>query len=93
VGYLITLSTGQKIYHSGDTDFTPEMRTVVTDFALLPCGGTYTMSGKEAADAANVFKPQTLIPMHWGDIVGTRKDAEEVQKSFNGETIIKAPER
>ncbi|MBF8249272.1 MAG: hypothetical protein HW374_2072 [Bacteroidetes bacterium] len=29
VGYLITLSTGQKIYHSGDTDFTfrpPAMR-------------------------------------------------------------------
>jgi len=93
VGYLITLSTGQKIYHSGDTDFTPEMRTVVTDFALLPCGGTYTMSGKEAADAANVFKPQTLIPMHWGDVVGTRKDAEDVQKSFKGETVLKSPER
>jgi L-ascorbate metabolism protein UlaG (beta-lactamase superfamily) len=92
VGYVITLSTGQKIYHSGDTDFTPEMRTVVADIALLPCGGTYTMTGKEAGDAANVFRPKLLIPMHWGDIVGTGADAEEVRKIFKGETVIKTPE-
>ena len=93
VGYIITLATEQKIYHSGDTDFTPEMRTVVTDFALLPCGGTYTMSGKEAGDAANTFKPHSVIPMHWGDIVGAKSDAEELKKIFKGETIIKIPER
>ncbi|MBI3788451.1 MAG: MBL fold metallo-hydrolase [Ignavibacteriales bacterium] len=93
VGYIISLSTEQKIYHSGDTDSTPEMRTVVTDFALLPCGGTYTMSGKEAGEAANIFKPHTVIPMHWGDIVGTQEEAEEVKKTFKGETIIKKPER
>jgi L-ascorbate metabolism protein UlaG (beta-lactamase superfamily) len=46
IGYLITLSTGQKIYHSGDSDFTPEMRGVVTDLALLPIGGTYTMDAR-----------------------------------------------
>ncbi|HEY4612145.1 MAG TPA: MBL fold metallo-hydrolase [Bacteroidota bacterium] len=93
VGDIMTLSTEQKIYHSGDTDFTPEMRTVVTDFALLPCGGTYTMSGKEAGEAANTFKPQSVIPMHWGDIVGAKADAEEVKKFFKGVTIIKAQER
>ena len=92
VGYILTLSTGQKIYHSGDTDFTPEMRTVVTDFALLPCGGTYTMSGKDAAVAASAFKPHTVIPMHWGDIVGTKQDAEEVKSAFQGETVIKEVE-
>ncbi len=93
VGYVIALSTGQRIYHSGDTDFTPEMRSVVTEFALLPCGGTYTMTGKEAGEAANVFKPQAVVPMHWGDIVGTKADAEELQKVFQGETIIKMPEK
>jgi L-ascorbate metabolism protein UlaG (beta-lactamase superfamily) len=93
VGYLLTLSTEQKIYHSGDTDFTPEMRTVVADFALLPCGGTYTMSGDEAAGAANAFKPRAVIPMHWGDIVGGMQDAEAVKKGFTGETVIKPAER
>jgi len=93
VGYIISLSNGQSIYHSGDTDFTPEMRNVVADIALPPCGATYTMSGKEAGDAANTFKPQAVIPMHWGDIVGSLADAEEVKKIFKGETIIKVPER
>jgi len=93
VGYIVTLSTGQKIYHSGDSDFTPEMRSVVTDIALLPCGGTYTMTAQEAAEAANAFKPALLIPMHWGDVVGSEQDAQQVKKLFKGETAIKTPER
>ncbi len=93
VGYIITLSTGQKIYHAGDTDFTPEMRGVVTDVALLPCGGTYPMTGVEAAEAANAFKPSLVIPMHWGDLVGSEKDAKELKQQFKGETVIKEPER
>ena len=93
VGYIIALSTGQRIYHSGDSDFTPEMKGVVTDFALLPIGGTYTMSAMEAAEAANAFKPQTVIPMHWGDIVGALQDAEEFKRVFTGQTVVKSPER
>ena len=93
VGYIISLSTEQKIYHSGDSDFTPEMKGVVTDFALLPVGGTYTMTAKEAAEAANAFKPHTVIPMHWGDIVGGKNDAEEFKRLLSGETIILSPER
>jgi L-ascorbate metabolism protein UlaG (beta-lactamase superfamily) len=93
VGYIITLSNGQKIYHAGDTDFIPEMRKVITDIALLPCGGTYTMTAEQAAEAANIFKPKVLIPMHWGEVVGSKADAEEVKKLFKGETVILKPER
>ncbi len=93
VGYVITLSTGQRIYHAGDSDFTPEMRTVVADIALLPCGGIYTMTAAEAAEAANAFKPGMVIPMHWGDIVGSAKDPEEFRRRFKGETVIKMAER
>jgi L-ascorbate metabolism protein UlaG (beta-lactamase superfamily) len=92
VGYIITLSNGQKIYHAGDTDSIPEIQTIKTDIALLPCGGTYTMTARQAAEAANIFKPKVLIPMHWGDIVGSLADAEEVKKVFQGETMIKSPE-
>jgi L-ascorbate metabolism protein UlaG (beta-lactamase superfamily) len=88
VGYIITLSNGQKIYHAGDTDFIPEMRKVITDIALLPCGGTYTMTAQQAAEAANIFKPKVLIPIHWGEVVGSKADAEEVKKLFKGETVI-----
>ncbi|MFQ5797577.1 MAG: MBL fold metallo-hydrolase [Bacteroidota bacterium] len=93
IGYLIKLSNGTSIYHAGDTDFAPEMRTLRVDIALLPCGGTYTMDGKEAAQAANTFKPKLLIPMHFGDIVGSVKDAETVKSLFKGDTLIKKPER
>jgi len=93
VGYVITLSNGQKIYHAGDTDFNPEMRNIQTDIALMPCGGTYTMTAKQAADGSNIFKPKVLIPMHWGSIVGSKSDAEEAKKIFKGETVIKPLER
>jgi len=92
VGYVITLSGGQVIYHTGDTDSTPEMRRVECDIALLPCGGTYTMTAKEAGDAANSMKVKAVIPMHWGDLVGSEADAQEVARVFKGETIIKEPE-
>jgi len=93
VGYIITLSNGQKIYHAGDTDFIPEMCSISTDIAMLPCGGTYTMTARQAADAANTFMPKVLIPMHWGEVVGSKADAEEVKKLFKGETRILKVER
>ena len=61
------------------------------DVALMPCGGTYTMTAAEMAAAANGFKPKVLIPMHWGDIVGSQADAEAVKKAFAGTTVIKSP--
>ncbi len=93
VGYCVTLANGQRIYHAGDTDSIPEMRKVACDVALLPCGGTYTMTAKEAAAAANIFQPNAVIPMHWGDIVGSKEDVEEFRRNYKGTTIVKSPER
>jgi L-ascorbate metabolism protein UlaG (beta-lactamase superfamily) len=93
VGYVVTLSSGQRVYHTGDTDATPEMKQVQADVALMPCGGTYTMSAAEVAAVANVFKPAVLIPMHWGDIVGARSDADAVARAFKGKTVILSAER
>jgi len=92
VGYIITFSHGQRIYHAGDTDFIPEMREIKTDIALLPCGGTYTMTAAQAADAANSFHPSLVIPMHFGEGLGTVHAGDEVKKLFQGETIIKTIE-
>ena len=52
VGYILTLSDGQRIYDAGDADFIPEMKHIKTDIALMPCGGTYTMNATEMAEAA-----------------------------------------
>ncbi len=79
VGYIVTLG-GKRIYHMGDTDNIPELRQVKCDIALVPVSGTYVMTATEAAEAVNGFKPGKAIPMHYDDIVGTRKDAEEFKK-------------
>ena len=93
LGFIVTLSTGVRVYHSGDSDAIPEMQALKVDVALMPCGGTYTMTAAEMAAAANGFKPKVLIPMHWGDIVGSKADADTVKKAFSGTTVIKTPER
>ena len=35
--------------------------------ALLPCGDTYTMDNKDAAEATKMIKPKAVIPMHTWD--------------------------
>ena len=42
-GYVVTLD-GVRYYHAGDTDAVPEMADVHCDVALLPVGGTFTMT-------------------------------------------------
>jgi L-ascorbate metabolism protein UlaG (beta-lactamase superfamily) len=81
VGFVIEIA-GKRIYYAGDTDFTDEMKALYNiDLALLPVGGTYTMNADEAADATKQFKPKQAIPYHWGDIVGSRADADKFAKS------------
>ena len=80
VGYVIEIE-GVRIYHAGDTDFVPEMKELkAIDIALLPVGGTYTMNAEEAAKAVNSFKPKVAVPMHYGKIVGSERDAERFKE-------------
>jgi L-ascorbate metabolism protein UlaG (beta-lactamase superfamily) len=76
VGFIITLNN-MRIYHTGDTDEIPEMSATEPDVALVPISGTYVMTAEEAARAVNEkIKPKKLaIPMHYGSIVGSEKDA------------------
>lgn len=67
VGYLIK-AEGKTIYFAGDTDIIPEMKDLGhIDVALLPCGDTYTMDDKEAAEATKIIKPKVVLPMHTWD--------------------------
>jgi len=74
VGYIVTIA-GKSIYHPGDTDRIPEMQGLAPDVAFLPVGGTYTMDATEACQAALDIAPRYVIPIHYGDIVGSRQDA------------------
>jgi len=87
VGFIFTVE-GQRIYHAGDTDVIPEMKDIQADIALLPVGGTYTMTADEAAQAANTIKPKVAIPMHYSAIVGSIKDAERFKELCETEVVI-----
>jgi len=87
VGFILTVGE-LRIYHAGDTDVIPEMDDIETDVALLPVGGTYTMTADEAAEAANRIKPKLAIPMHWGAIVGGDSDAQRFRDLCEVEVAI-----
>jgi L-ascorbate metabolism protein UlaG (beta-lactamase superfamily) len=91
VGYVIEID-GARVYHTGDTDVIPEMEGIAPDIALVPVGGTYTMDAGQAAEAARLMGAAAVVPMHWGDIVGERADAERFAGLFDGTTHIIDPE-
>jgi L-ascorbate metabolism protein UlaG (beta-lactamase superfamily) len=90
VGFIITLD-GFRIYHSGDSDLIPEMSQVRADVALLPVGGTYTMTINEAVQAAKAINAKVTVPMHCGDIVGDLKDRETFKRESGNTVIILNP--
>ena len=74
VGYIIEISN-KRYYVAGDTDNIKEIQDIECDVALIPIGGTYTMNYKEAAELANDINASTVIPIHYGSIVGDKEDA------------------
>ena len=86
--FIVNLD-GARIYYAGDTDFIPEMQALKDiDIALFPVGGTYTLTASEAAEAANSFMPRIAVPYHYGDIVGSSRDAEEFKSKCKCEVVI-----
>lgn len=92
LGFILTVK-GVRIYHAGDTDHIPEMKTIRTDIALLPVSGTYVMTVQEAAEATATINPKVVIPMHFGAIVGSKSDAETLKKLVKCEVKILEKER
>jgi len=87
VGFIITIkSVG--IYHTGDTDFIPQMKSIKADVILIPVSGTYVMTAEEAANAINTINPKVAIPMHYSSIVGDEEDARRFQKLAKCEVKI-----
>jgi L-ascorbate metabolism protein UlaG (beta-lactamase superfamily) len=88
VGFDVNVR-GERLYHAGDTDVIPEMDAVHgVDLALLPVSGTYVMTAGEAAEAARRIQPRLAVPMHWGEHLGTRADAQAFLRQAPVEAII-----
>lgn len=76
------------MYHAGDTDVIPEMKTIHPDIVLLPVSGTYVMDRTEAVQAVDILHPRVAIPMHYDSIVGTLQDAENFAENASCEVVI-----
>lgn len=87
LGYVFTVG-GVTYYHAGHTDFLDSMNQLRCDVAFLPCDGHYTMSPEEAARAAGACGAEVAVPIHWGDAVGSREDAERLARVFDGTVVI-----
>ncbi len=88
VGFVVTVDS-VRIYHAGDTDAVEELKSLSNiDIALLPVSGTYVMTADEAVEAVRMIKPRIAIPMHYGTIVGSEKDAERFKDMIKDECEV-----
>ena len=95
LGYVVTLDgEPTRYYVSGDTDQNADNEIVSCDAALVPIGGTYTCDPHQAAAFVNALRPATVVPTHYGSIVGTYDNfdtfAAEVDPAIS---VIKKLER
>ena len=64
-GYILTFGD-KRLYISGDTECTPEMKALKNiDVAFLCMNLPYTMPPSEAAECARAFQPKIVYPYHF----------------------------
>ena len=60
-----------------------ELAGIKCDVAMVPIGGTYTMTAEEAAGLINKMKPEYVVPTHYGSIVGSPEDADTFEANID----------
>ncbi len=91
-GFIITLESGKKIYHAGDTGLFGDMKMVIgdiyqPDIALIPIGDKFTMGIEDAAVAAAWLQSRIVIPMHYNTFEAIEQDANLFAKYVEEESI------
>jgi len=66
-GYVLTMG-GKRVYLAGDTEETPELKTLANiDVAFVPMNLPYTMTPEAAATWVKDFKPKIVYPYHYAE--------------------------
>lgn len=74
--FACTLTEGNKtIFYSSDSKYLKSFADIKPSVMLVPVGGTFTMTAKEAAQFVSILMPEIAIPVHYGRINGTIDDA------------------
>ena len=81
-GYVLTIG-GTRVYLSGDTECTPEMKALKgIDVAFVCMNLPYTMPPSEAAVCVNAFRPKVVYPYHYRG-----SDPAELRKAITGKDV------
>ncbi len=82
-GYVLNFG-GKRVYVSGDTDGTPDMRSLKNiDVAFVCMNPPYTMDVGPAAAAVLAFKPAVVYPYHYRQPGNKFSDTENFKKLVN----------
>lgn len=94
-GYVIRLPDGFTLYHAGDTAVFGDMALIrelyEPDLVMLPIGGHFCMSPKQAALAIRLLRPKYVVPMHWGTfpiLAGNPAQLKELISDQKGVEIL-----
>jgi L-ascorbate metabolism protein UlaG (beta-lactamase superfamily) len=91
-GYIVRFENGVTIYHAGDTMAFSDMKIIHElwrpQIAMLPIGDHYTMDPRQAAYAAELLQPKTIIPMHFGTFPVLNGTPSELAKYWEGGEVI-----
>jgi len=72
---------GPVLYHSGDTSVFGDMRLVDDLYlVLLPIGGHCRIGPREAARAAGLPRPGTVLPLHLGTFPPLKRTGEQLAR-------------
>ena len=83
-GYVVVLNDAVRIYFSGDTEPTPEMRALQgIDIAFVCVNQPYTMKPEQAVEAVKALSPQIYYPYHYGQ-VDEPTDVEALARMLEG---------
>lgn len=95
-GFVIAISGGPTIYHTGDTDLFGEMKYIgeftPVDVMMACIGDKFTMGPDRAAAAVELVNPKMVIPMHFGTfaaLTGTPEAFEAALKKRNVKSVFK----
>ena len=73
-----------RIYFSGDTEPTPELRALQgIDIAFVCVNQPYTMKPEQAVEAIKALRPQIYYPYHYGQ-VDEPTDVEALARMLEG---------
>lgn len=95
-GFIIAITGGPTIYHTGDTDLFGEMKFIgdltPVDVMMACIGDKFTMGPDRAAAAVELVKPGMVIPMHFGTfaaLTGTPEAFEQALKKRGVKTVYR----